>query len=167
MLISSFFILFLITNVNAGNITKVDFSIKNPQVYTLGEGDAISFLLNEKETIVAVDDIGKNGARIKGTGSMNGNNEVFYALLNKQIFARLDFNEDGIIDMEVKYLGIKDGKTTLSFQRYFPGDITPEIIGVGNDYTIEKNNAFYRNGFIISALIVAFGLIALFYFRRK
>ncbi|MAG47635.1 hypothetical protein CL617_03440 [archaeon] len=156
-------------NVSAGEILDVDFTIENPITLELEDGDAIRFISEDREIIVAVDDIGSNGARIKSIGYNNDEGNVFYALINERLFARLDFENDGIQDMEVRYLGNTENKTILEFFRFFPGSVFPDIVGnVQFEAPLDdKDGSFYRNGFIIAGIILVAGLFTLIFLRKK
>ncbi len=166
-----FFFLFLFINnayyARAANMTAVDFSAENPQILGMGDGDAIIFLANNKDIVIAVDDVGKTTVRLKGTGYKGEERQVFYAPINKKTFTRLDFENDKIPDIEVKVIDIKDDKATLSFNRLFEGDIVPYVVGNDNSLIIDKDKgSFYKNGFIIFGLIVFIGLIVLIFVKK-
>lgn len=167
------FALFLGKASAAGNITRLDFTEKNPQSVLLGNKDAIRLTSNDgKDIIIAVDEIGTKGVKIMGTGYKNDTKNVFSALITKKLYARVDFEDDGVLDLDIRYVDQTDNKAVLSFERLYPGDIVPHIIGSNGDggYIIqdnESNSSFYRNGFIIAAVILFIGLVILFVLRKK
>jgi len=167
------FALFLGKVSAVGNITRLDFTEKNPQSVLLDNKDAIRLTSDDgREIIIAVDEIGTKGVRIMGTGYKNDTKNVFSALITKKLYARIDFEDDGVLDLDIRYVGLTDNKAVLDFKRLYPGDIVPHIIGnnKNDNYIIqdnENNSSFYRNGFIIAAVILFIGLVILLVLRKK
>ncbi len=146
-----------------GILTNVDFSEANPRAFILGDGDGISFSIDEIEYIISVDELGESSVRLKSFfDDGNGEREVFYIPLNKIYSYRLDFNKDDFYDIKVSLVRMEDdGRAVILFERI------NEKRGSNNEVTSEVNRNFDWKGITVSALIILAGLIAYFTFRKK
>ena len=146
-----------------GILTNVDFSEANPRAFILGDGDGISFSIDEIEYIISVDELGESSVRLKSFfDDGNGEREVFYIPISKIYSYRLDFNKDDFYDIKVSLVRMEDdGRAVMLFERI------NEKRGSNNEVTSEVNRNFDWKGITVSALIILAGLIAYFTFRKK
>jgi len=146
------------------NITKTDFYKENRQAYRLEQGDGISFLKDNKEYIISLDEIGKNSIRLKSFGYKNGSRETFYILLNQKYSNKIDFEKDDIDDMQVNLLKIWDNKSKVDvlFETLKEENSKQE-----NKEEIKNVSNELRNGLIITASTIIIGLIIFFILRKK
>ena len=148
------------------NITKTDFYIEPRQIYRLEQGDGISFLKENKEYIVSIDEIGKNGIRLKSFAyKEDGERETFYILLNERYSNKIDFEKDDIYDMQLNLVKIWNLNDTTKADILFealnetkPQDNTNKSENKLNDVII---------GSIIAVLIVIIGLIIYFVLKKN
>ena len=161
------FIILILTKVYAtqGVITDVDFSLKPQQAFILGDADGISFMINDKEYVISVDDIGRGSVRIKSFNyNDNGERETFYIPLNGKLSYKLDLDKDDIYDIKVDLFKIEDdGRAVIVFERISESKNKDQV----TSETTSNINFIDNNGMIIIGLIVIAGVIAYFTFRKK
>lgn len=145
------------------NITKTDFYIESRQIYRLEEGDGISFMKDNKEYIISIDEIGKGSIRLKSFGyKENGERETFYLFVNELQSNKIDFERDNIYDMKVNLVKIGDNRTKV--------DLLFEALNEAKSQTIDNEieaNSKLKTGLIISASIIILGLLIYFILRKK
>lgn len=144
------------------NITKTDFYIESRQVYRLEQGDGISFMNDDKEYTISVDEIGKKSVRLKSFGyKENGERETFYLFINELQSNKVDFERDNIYDMKVDLIKIEDNRTKVDL--FFETLNEPKI----EDAKTANDNSKLRTGLIITASIIILGLLVYFILRKK
>lgn len=138
------------------NITKTDFYIESRQAYRLEKGDGISFIKDDKEYVISVDEIGKNGVRLKSFAYKDsGERETFYLILNQNYSNKIDFEKDDIYDMQLNFL------KTWNVDNATKVDILFEALNE------TKTNSELKTGLIITSLIIIIGLITYFILKKK
>lgn len=149
-----------------GIITEVDFSLQPERAFILGDADGISFIINEKEYVISIDEIGRESIRVQSFFyNEDGSREVLYIPLNGQYSYKIDYDKDDVYDLKVDFLRIEDdGRAVVIFERisenkYEDDQITSE--------TVTNTNFINTQGIIITILIVLAGVIAYFVFRKK
>mgnify|MGYP001563341309 CR=1 FL=1 len=150
-----------------GIIAPVDFSNEKIQAYRLGDGDGISFYINNKEFVMSIDEIGKNSVRIKSfLYNKNDSRETFYMPLNGQLSYKLDFDKDNIYDLKVDLAKIESKeKAVVLFEKIEEPKSQNNNQVTGK--TTLNSDIFNIKGLVITVLIVIAGLVAYFTFRRK
>ncbi|AJF62632.1 MAG: hypothetical protein QT11_C0001G0490 [archaeon GW2011_AR20] len=144
------------------NITKADFYIESRQAYRLEQGDGISFLKDNKEYVISVDEIGKSSVRLKSFGyKENGEKETFYSFVNELQSNKIDFERDNIYDMRVDLLEIEDNRTKVDLLFEALNEAKPQP----NNET--NANSKLKTGLIISISIVILGLLIYLILRKK
>ena len=134
-ILSAIFILFLILPLIESkmiNITKTDFNIEPRQAYRLEEGDGISFIKDDKEYVITMDDVGKDSARLKSFAYKNNTRETFYILISKKYSNKVDFEKDNIYDMQVFLINTNENMTKA--------DILFETLNEAKPIVEEKTN---------------------------
>lgn len=149
------------------NITKTDFYIEPRQAYRLEQNDGISFMKDNKEYIISVDEIGKDSARLKSFAYKNDTRETFYILINKKYSNKVDFEKDDVYDMKINLLEI------FKTEDISKVDILFEALAEEKQENTEiidnkkENNPNLRNGLIITFSIIIIGLIIYFIIKKK
>ena len=144
------------------NITKTDFYKEPIHIYRLEDGDGISFVKDDKEYIVSVDEIGKTSVRLKSFGYKDDDTkEIFYTNINKAYTNKIDFEKDNIYDMKVSLIDIKDNRTKAEL-----------LFEALNEPKTDKDNTTTKDynlkaGLLITALIVVVGLLIYLILRKK
>jgi hypothetical protein len=163
-ILSAIFILFLILPLIESkmiNITKTDFNIEPRQAYRLEEGDGISFIKDDKEYVITMDDVGKDSARLKSFAYKNNTRETFYILISKKYSNKVDFEKDDIYDMQVFLINTNENMTKA--------DILFETLNEAKPIVEEKTNLNkeLKTGLIITSSIILLGLIIYFVLKKK
>jgi len=150
------------------NITKTDFYVEPQQAYRLQDGDGISFVKDEKEYVITVDEIGKTSTRLKSFAYKDdGSRETFYILLNVNYDNKVDFEKDEVYDMIISLVKVSEDNSEANI--YFEAINEPKIQIIGEtalDNNPNKNNEL-RNGLLIMAGIIVLGLLIYFIFRKR
>jgi hypothetical protein len=146
------------------NITKTDFNIEPIQAYRLEEGDGISFIRENKEYVISMDDVGNGSARLKSFAYKNDTRETFYILISKKYSNKVDFEKDDIYDMKVSLIEINDNMTNAAVMFELLNEPKPVI---NKNETNSNTNNELKTGLIIIASIVILGLIIYFILKKK
>jgi hypothetical protein len=160
-------LLFPIIEAKVANITKTDFYKEPRQAFRLENGDGISFLKEDKEYIISIDEIGKNGVRLKSFAYKNNSRETFYLILNQKYNNKIDFEKDDIYDLSVKLLKIDDNRSKVDIFFEALNEKKEQTDGKINDNIKEKDNIFNIKGLIITLFIIVIGLFIYFLIRKK
>ena len=144
------------------NITKTDFDTEPRQAYKLEQGDGISFMKDNKEYVLSVDEIGKNGVRLKSFAYKNNTRETFYLILSDKYINKIDFEKDDIYDMQLNLLETDDNRTKAIILFEALNEEKPQ-----KEQMVKKDYSQLRTGLIITSFIVILGLLIYFILRRK
>lgn len=142
--------------VSAGNIYRIDFTNKVNIQVVIAEKDVVRFNFGDKEHKIVIREVVEDGRMVKLTVFIEGAEVPFYNTLNpKYNLLLLDFDQNGVTDMEVKLIEVNGKKTTLLFKKVSE---PPEITGgtAHDPLTTVKDNGYYSLAGLVFLLVMIF-----------